>query len=110
MRPSPIADIKDRLRIGQSLRSEQRMGQSQRRSLEQLLVLTSLSHVGKCMLGIAPFPHGHERVPKTQQSPIPVERNIDGMSHGLLVKSLCLLERALPEIQIRDPPFCSPGI
>ena len=110
MRPSSRADIVDRLRLRKSLLSEQRMGQPQRGSLEQLLVLTSLSHVGKRMLGIAPFPHGHECISKPQQSPIAVEGKIDGMGHGVLVKRLCFLKRALLEIQIPDPPFCPPSV
>ena len=110
MRPPSITDVEDRLRFGKSLFSEQRMGQSQRRSSEGRLVVALLSHVGKRMLGIAPFPHGHERITKTQQSPVSIERNSGGMGHGLLVKRLCLLERALFEIQIRDPPFCSPSV
>src|SRR6476469_2843245 len=80
MRPPSITDVEDRLRFGTSLSSEQRMGQSQCRSLEEgRLVVALLSHVGKRMPAIAPFPHGHERITKTQQSPISIERNIDGM-------------------------------
>jgi len=110
MWPSSIAEVVDRLRLGKSLRPKQRMGQAQRRALKQRLVLASLPHIGERMLGIAPFPHGHECIAETQQRPIPIEGNTDRMGHGLLVKGLRLLEGALLEIEIGDPPFGSPGV